>query len=56
MVMAPPPWSVGLQTPEPVSARYPSLVQQSSEALCSTPALQPLGPEDFSCGLDQEPD
>lgn len=61
VMMAPPPWSFGVQTLEPVSSRYPNLGQRHLEGLHislkaqgthpSTPTLQTLGPEDFSCVL-----
>lgn len=64
-MMAPPPWSFGVQTLEPVSSRSLSLGQRHLEGLHislkaqgtppSTPTLQTLGPEDFSCVLDEEP-
>lgn len=54
-MMAPPPWSFGVQTLKPVSSRSPSLGQRHLEGLHislkaqgtppSTPTLQTLGPE-----------
>lgn len=65
VMMAPPPWSFGVQTLEPVSSRSPSLGQRHLEGLHislkaqgtppSTLTLQTLGPEDFSCVLEEEP-
>lgn len=54
VLMAPPPGSFGLQTPELFLPGSLSLGQKSSEALFPTPTLQPLGLEDFSV-FDPEP-
>lgn len=48
------PGSSGMQTSELFLPGSLSLGQKSSEALCPTPTLQPLGLADFSV-LDQEP-